>query len=232
MRVRDRVAIGWIDGGQVDGMFAISMINLFTARSARISTVIRVGGSLLSRQRNEVVQGFLDNNDAEWLFFIDTDETMELEAFDKLLDAAHDKDRPVVAGLYFGAWQSDGLYPTPTPMILRRNGTGRFDPVMDIPDDAVIPIDAAGTGALLIHRSVLEAIRTQSNSSALAEHEAGKWCWFKDMAVSGEWFGEDIYFCSRIRDLGFPIYAATGARLAHHKQYWLSDRQFVNGGDK
>jgi len=229
MRVRDRVAIGWIDGGQVDGLFALSMVNLFTSRSSRISSVVRVGGSLLSRQRNEVVQSFLDDGAAEWLFFIDTDEQIDPEAFDKIIDAAHDKERPVVAGLYFGQWPglAENGYPPVTPMIMRKNETGRYNPVWDFPDDAVIPVDAAGTGALLIHRSVLEKIRESSNASAMKDHEQGRWCWFRDMPVAGDWLGEDIFFCRRVRDMGIPIVAATGARLSHHKEYWLSDAQYV-----
>lgn len=226
MRRTDRVAIGWIDGGQVDGLFCVSMLNLFTARSQRISTVIRVGGSLLSRQRNEVVAAFLDDNDAEWLFFIDTDETITPEAFDILCAAAHDSLRPVVAGLYFAAWETGDKYPTPTPMIMRANETGRYNPVWDFPANGVIPVDAAGTGALMIHRSVLTKIRQTSNASALKDHEQGRWCWFRDMPVAGDWFGEDIFFCRRVRDLGIPIHAATGARLGHHKMYWLSDAQY------
>lgn len=227
MRVRDKVSIGWIDGGQVDGLFAVSMLNLFTARNSRISTVIRVGGSLLSRQRNEVVTAFLDDNDADWLFFIDTDEVISPEAFDKITDAAHDKDRPVVAGLYWGQFPGNDVYPSATPMVFRINETGRYDPVWDLPSDAVIPIDAAGTGCLLIHRSVLEAMRVASNESPVGVHEAGRWCWFRDMPVAGDWFGEDIYFSRRVRDLGFNMVAATGARLEHHKTYWLGERQYM-----
>lgn len=227
MRSKDRVAVAWIDGGQVDSAFCESMIALFRWRSERISSIIRISGALLSRQRNQVVASFLDDNDADWLFFIDSDETITAEAFDKICAAAHDKDRPIVAGLYFGAFDGPDAYPTPVPMIMRMNDTGRYNPVRTIPADAVIPIDAAGTGALLIHRSVLLAMREDSLSSpSVAQHEAGIWCWFRDMPVAGEWFGEDIYFCRRARDLGFPMVAATGARLGHHKHYWLTDRQF------
>lgn len=226
MRVRDRVAIAWIDGGTVDGDFAVSLLNLFTARNSRISTVIRIRGSLLSRQRNEIVYAFLNENDAEWLFFIDSDETVTVEAFDKIVDAAHDTLRPIVAGVYFAAWSNDGAHPMPMPMILAQNKVGRYDPIWDMPDDAVIPIDAAGTGALLIHRSVLTAMAEASNASALGVHEASKWCWFRDMPVSGEWVGEDIFFCKRAQDLGFNLVAATGARLGHHKSYWVTDAQF------
>lgn len=222
MRSKDRVSVGWIDGGTVDGEFMVSMLNLNSARGGRISSMIRIAGSLLSRQRNEVVATFLDQDSAEWLFFIDSDETITPEAFDKICAAAHEDERPIVAGLYFGAWEGR-LHPKPVPMILRRNERGTYDSVDDFPADGVIPIDAAGTGALLIHRRVLEAMRTASNESAVAEHEGGKWCWFKDMPIAGAWVGEDIYFCWRATDMGFPIVAATGARLRHHKSYWVTD---------
>lgn len=226
MKAKDRVTIAWIDGGQVDGLFCFSMLNLHQARGGRIASIVRVGGSLLSRERNEVVLTFLEDNTAEWLFMIDSDETITPEAFDKLCAAAHETERPVVAGLYFGIGSQAGPHPEPLPMILRANDHGSYNNVIDFPDDGVIDIDAAGTGALLVHRSVLEAMRTASNESALAVHEAGRWCWFRDMAVGGHWWGEDIFFCRRIRDLGYPIVCATGARLEHHKSYWLSARQF------
>lgn len=223
MKSKDRVAVGWIDPGKVDGEFMLSMLNLNSSRGGRISTMIRIGGSLLSRQRNELVTTFLDQDTAEWLFFIDSDETITPEAFDKVCAAAHEDERPIVAGLYFGAWQGD-LHPKPVPMILRRNERGSFDSIDDFPADGVIPVDAAGTGALLIHRKVLTAIRDASNESDVSQHEAGRWCWFRDMPINGQWVGEDIYFCMRAKDLGFPIVAATGARLRHHKSYWVTDR--------
>ncbi len=224
MRSKDQVTIAWIDPGQVDGLFAVSMLGLYGARTSRISTVIRIGGSLLSRQRNQVITAFLDDNTAEWLFMIDSDETITPEAFDKLCAAAHETERPIVAGIYFGAWESAGPYPRPMPMILRLNERGTYDAIDDFPADRTIPVDAAGTGALLVHRSVLEAMRDDSNAGPMAAHEAGKWCWFRDLAAGGEWVGEDVYFCRNAKRLGFPIVAATGARLGHHKSYWLTDQ--------
>lgn len=226
MRSRDRVAVGWIDGGQVDGLFCVSLMNLFAERKERISTAIRIGGSLLSRQRNELVVQFLDDTDADWLLILDSDETITPAVFDKLIAAAHDTARPIVAGIYFAAWESGGPHPRPLPMVLRVNDRGSYDAVDDLPEDDVIPIDAAGTGCLLIHRGVLQTMRDASNAGPLAQHEAGKWCWFRDMPVAGEWFGEDVYFCRRARDMGFPIVAATGARLGHHKDYWVTDVQY------
>ena len=221
MRSADRVTIGWIDPGLVDGCFATSLLELVRARARRIDGFVRVEGGLLSRQRNEVVKTFLERTDVEWLLFIDSDETITVDAFDKLTAAAHAKDRPVVAGLYFGTQPGGPLgLPRPVPHLYRRADDGvSVVPVADYPADQVIEIDAAGTGCLLVHRRVLERIRELAD-----EHEGPDWCWFRDLPVGGRWLGEDLYFCRRIRALGVPIVAHTGAILAHRRRFWLDER--------
>ena len=221
MKSRDRVVISWPDPGDVAGAFALSMIDLCRQRAQRIESVIRVEGGLLSRQRNEIVKHFLDKASAEWLFMIDSDETISVPAFDKLVAAAHATERPVVAGLYFGTWPGN-LLPQPIPHLYRDADDGiSAAPVMDYPPDSIIEIDRAGTGALLVHRSILEAIRDQAT-----EHEGRDWCWFRDLPVGGLWLGEDMYFCRRVRSLGFKIHAHTGAILHHRRRYWLDERMF------
>lgn len=220
--MKDRVHIGWIDPGQVDGAFATSLIELSRARPQKFDGIIRIEGGLLSRQRNEVVKTFLDHTHAEWLLMIDSDERISVQAFDKLVDAAHAELRPVVAGLYFGTWPSDGLMPTPVPHLYLRAGDGiSVSPVLAYPPDQIIEVDAAGTGCLMVHRSVLEAIRATAT-----EHEGPDWCWFRDLPLGGKWLGEDLYFCRRVQSLGFAIHAHTGAILPHRRRYWLNEQQF------
>lgn len=223
MRTADRVIVAWIDPGLVDGAFTTSLIELFQARPARFDGFLRVEGGLLSRQRNEVVKNFLDTTTAAWLLMIDSDERFTPEAIDKLLSAAHDKDRPVVAGLYFGTWPNPGgLLPKPIPHIYRQGDDGvSVIPVLNYKPDTVIEIDAAGTGCLMVHRSVLETMRANADPS-----EGDSWCWFRDLPLGGLWLGEDLYFCRRIKSLGFPIHAHTGAVLGHRRKYWLDDGQF------
>jgi hypothetical protein len=223
VRTSEKVVLSWIDPGQVDGMFAVCIGELWRHRASRLTGVLRVEGGLISRQRNEVVRSFLDYpGGAEWLFMVDSDEQLTVPTFDKMINTAHALERPVVAGLYFGTWPTHGnLMPMPVPHIYRQGTDGvSVAPVMDYPRDSVIDIDAAGTGALLVHRRVLEAIRDEAG-----EHEGTDWCWFRDLPVGGKWMGEDMYFCRRIRSLGFPIVAHTGAILAHRRRYWLDERQ-------
>lgn len=225
MKSADRVTFSWIDPGLVEGAFATSVIELFRARASRMDGIIRIEGGLLSRQRNEVVKTFLDQTTAQWLLMVDSDERFTPETFDKLVSAAHEKERPVVAGLYFGTWPSpSGLFPSPVPHLYRRGDDGMsVIPIVDYPTDRVIEIDAAGTGALMVHRSVLEAMRENADPS-----EGDSWCWFRDLPLNGLWLGEDLYFCKRVRALGFPIHAHTGALFAHRRRYWLDDRQHLS----
>lgn len=220
MRARDKVSIGWIDPGHVEGMFAVDIATIYANRLSRVDSLIRCeAGGLLSRGRNEVVARFMEHTDAAWLLMIDSDERMSLAAFDKLIDSVHDVERPIMAGLYFGAWPGD-LYPTAMPLIFRSvPGTTRFLPVVDYPDDSIIEVDSAGTGCLLVHRSVFEAFQ-----KVATVHEGSRWCWFRDMPVNGDWYGEDNYFCMTAKELGFQVHANTGVVLPHRKRFWLTDK--------
>jgi len=220
MKSAHKVSIGSCDPGTVNGAFAYRLIQLAQARSARLGPFVRVKGSgLLSKQRNRVVKQFLDGTKSDWLLLIDSDEQLSVEAFDKLLETAHDKERPVVAGLVFAGFGIEGApYPKPVPAIFQDAPEG-FLPLYKYDKDSVFEIDAAGTGCLLIHRSVLEKMRETAD-----KNQGPDWCWFWDGPVDGNWIGEDLLFCRRIRALGFPIYVNTGAILPHQKSYWLDER--------
>jgi len=220
MKSAHKVSIGSCDPGTVNGAFAYRLIQLAQARSARLGPFVRVKGSgLLSKQRNRVVKQFLDGTKSDWLLLIDSDEQLSLEAFDKLLETAHDKERPVVAGLVFAGFGIEGApYPKPVPAIFQDAPEG-FLPLYKYDKDSVFEIDAAGTGCLLIHRSVLEKMRETAD-----KNQGTDWCWFWDGPVDGNWIGEDLLFCRRIKELGFPIYVITGAILPHQKSYWLDER--------
>ncbi len=168
--------------------------------------------------RNRVVKAFLDNTDSDWLLMIDCDEQLTTEAFDLLINTAHDKERPVVSGLVFAAFDAHKhLYPKPLPAIFQDSPEG-FLPLHRYDKNSVFEIDACGTGCVLIHRSVLEKMREMADPN-----QGPDWCWFWDGPIEGKWVSEDLLFSRRIRQLGFPIHVNTGAVLPHEKSYWLSE---------
>src|SRR5690348_8390827 len=113
-------------------MFAMTIASVYAQRRDRIDGLLRVeAGGLLSRGRNELVAQFLQYTDAQWLLMVDSDEQLSVECFDKLVAAVHDTERPIVAGLYFGAWPGE-FYPAACPLIFRcEPGTTRFNPITD-----------------------------------------------------------------------------------------------------
>jgi GT2 family glycosyltransferase len=223
MKTQDRIVVGWIDPGQVDGAFAANIARLYADRHSRIAALARVEGGMVARQRNELCALFL-NTSHEWLLMMDSDEILSIAAFDLLVDTVHDRDRPIVSALVFGAYKGD-LYPTPVPCIFRaaeEGEEGPFRPLDNYPPNTVIEVTSAGGGCLLIHRTVLEKVRDDVG--------LGDWSWFQDGPYGGKWLSEDHLFCMRVREAGFPIHAHTGAILPHRKRYWLDDRHHAHEG--
>lgn len=220
MKTAHKVSIGACDSGQVNAAWAYNIIQLAQARNSRLGPFVRIKGSgLLSKLRNRVVATFLDNTQSDWLLMLDTDEQLSIKAFDMLIDAAHDKERPVVSGLVFAAFDADKhLYPKPVPTIFQDAPEG-FLPLNRYDKDSLFEVDAVGTGCLLIHRSVLTKMREQADPN-----QGTEWCWFWDGPINGTWVSEDLLFSRRVRQLGFPIYAHTGVILPHQKSYWLHDQ--------
>jgi hypothetical protein len=193
MKTGHKVTIGSCDPGSVNGSFAYRLIQLAQARSSRLGPFVRIKGSgLLSKQRNRVVKQFLDNTDSDWLLMI--------------------------AGLVFAGFGVPGKpYPKPVPAIFQDSDKG-FLPLYKYDKNSVFEIDAAGTGCLMVHRSVLEKMRE------VADPNQGKdWCWFWDGPVAGEWIGEDLLFCRRAKALGFKIHVNTAAVLPHQKSFWMEE---------
>jgi GT2 family glycosyltransferase len=223
MKASHKVSIGFCDPGTVNGDFAARLYQLAAMRNEKLGPMVRIKGSgLLSKMRNRIVKMFLENTESDWLLMIDSDEQLTVQTFDLLVDTAHDKERPIVSGLVFAAMDAQkNLYPKPMPTIFQDVPEG-FIPLDNYDRNAIFQVEAAGTGCLLIHRSVLEKMREVADP-----HQGVDWCWFWDGPVNGVWTGEDLLFSRRVRQLGFPIYVNTAAILPHQKQYWLDERHHL-----
>ena len=223
MKASHRVCIGMVNNGTIDAMLAIDLIHIAKERNGHFDHMVQVGNiGLTTRSRNVVVKTFLEQTDAEWLLMIDSDERLSLEAWHKLLDAANDKDRPIVSGLVFAAFfdGEDSLRPVPT--IYRMDPEKGLEAIDGYPIDELIEVDATGTGCLLIHRSVLLDMQKQATSN-----QGKDWAWFVEGAIDGTYFGEDLLFSKRLKSMGYKIFAHTGAILPHHKQFWLDERHHI-----
>lgn len=156
----------------------------------------------VAHNRNNLVRAFLES-DADALLFIDDDMSWKTEALDKLVEHFDPKKRPVVGGLAFG-YDNGTIFTT----LHRSTGQpGRYVRLAAFPQDGLIEVDATGGACLLVARHVFERV---------AEGRSG-YPWFQDEMLGDKETGEDIVFCSRVREAGFPIYVATGVNFAHIK---------------
>jgi len=216
----EKITIGICSPGYVSTMFMTSILDLARSQKVLNQFVTLEGSGVISRLRNQVVSTFLEKTKDDWLLMIDTDQKLTIENFKKLINAADREERPIVAGLVFGGWQTGKLYLEPVPCIFKLGESNGLFAYHDYPPESVVEVDAAGTGCLMVHRRVLETFR--ENADAL--HQGERWCYFQDMPLHQEWVGEDLLFCLRAKALGFPIYAATGCILPHERRYWLDDK--------
>lgn len=218
------VVVGYLDNGSWSACFGLSYRDLTLYDLMKSRRIVRNGGRELRSlctsgnlpdARNDVVRAFLETTDGEWLFFVDTDMGFSREIVDQLMASADKEARPVVGALCFAARRgpilnmyADTYHVHPTVYQKNPDGLTGFTPYPAYPIDSVVPVDATGTAAVLIHRTVLEAVREKFGTD-----------WFTRVGTEdGEgYYSEDLSFCIRLAELGIPMHVNTAVRTVHHK---------------
>jgi len=219
---RDEVSYSWHES--MWEMFAHDRAHGRHLRDRRLA--IRTHPIRMVQSRNLVVRAFLDETDAEWLFWVDTDMGWRPDALERLLSAADPATAPMVGGLCFGLYPTgyDGMgglrfNVTPTLFLIAKrvkDGAPVYSPMPTYPEDTVTQVHATGSAFLLVHRTVFEKVR--------AEH--GEHWYDQIIDGDGEVLGEDISFCLRAGALGVPMFVDTGTPTTHHKHVWIGEDDF------
>lgn len=225
MKKNETIHITWCHAGEVDAFFAHSIMTIIQKMPNRIGSFNNILGlGLLSKSRNMAIKHFLDNTTDDWVFLVDADEYIGIPEFKLLIDAADADERPFMCGLYFAANFTKPDLLQAIPLIFELTEENGVQPYFDYPRNEIVEIYAAGTGAMLIHRSVLEYMREYGK-----EVYGKDWAWFQDGPLEeNRWLSEDLTFCGRVQHLGIPMYAHTGAIFPHHKKFWLMESHFLN----
>jgi len=217
IKKEDSIAIGWCDNGLTEGMFSHGLAE--TALHGRMSEmnithILRVAGNQLPRQRQELFNVWADEAKTDWLLWVDSDIILTLDLLTKLLIAVDENSRPVVSGIYF--IDRSGTFKTPTPAIFYDNSEYDIESVHPLPHDKVIKVDICGMGLMLMHRSVIEKMRTAINGQSFF-NEVGK--------SDGSFIGEDVTFCRNLKKANIEIFANTSAIATHIKKINI-DQEF------
>lgn len=233
----DAVTVAYIhDGDGVDYSFHHSTLQLLDYdlhNNARIWTggwnPVRCGTDGLPFARNLAVKAFLDDSEAHWLWWIDTDMGFPPDVVDRLFEAADPVERPVMGALCFANREVDndgmgGKRSLAAPVIMHWSkeivdGDVRlgFDTRWDYPPDTVVRCDGIGMACVLIHRSVFEKVR---------ETYGDEWYSRARNPSTGELISEDLSFCARMMALDIPVHVHTGVKTTHAKRIWLAEEDY------
>lgn len=176
---------------------------------------VRCGPGALDKARNVAARVFLDQTTCDWLWFVDTDMGFLPNTLSQLIDTANPATRPVVGALYYGQIDgaADGMggwETRPLPIVYGWE-QDRFVEVDSVPEASLVQVAGTGAGCLLIHRSVLDTLRSTLGDT-----------WF-DYAHydDGERLGEDLSFFARLGAADIPVVVHTGIVTTHHKEQWI-----------
>jgi hypothetical protein len=227
------VLAAYLHPNTVSHSFSDSLMRLFAYDLSSSQRVVAGGGPLMFRcgpgglveARNDVVRHFLDESQAEWLWFVDSDMGFAPDTVDRLLEAAHPTERPVVGGLCFALKETGpdgmcGFRTEPVPTLYgwgqKPDGESGFAVRRDYRINTLTQVAGTGSACILIHRNALKAVR-----------EAEGDVWYDRVAYpSGMKVSEDLSFCYRLGKLGIPVFVHTGVRTTHHKQVWVGEEDY------
>lgn len=219
-----QVIVSWLYPGTVEGEFCDSLFDMLAhdllGRQRIAARLSMRSGALLAAARNEVVKQFLDLDVCDWLLFIDSDMVFARDSLERLFASADPIEHPILGGLCYGLDPLTGPFPTLYKFMKTDGGVMTWRPNGLVDDEdpnhwpnrdtGLLQVDGTGAAFLMIHRSVLLAMRERGYSKAYP--------WFMESELpGGHPAGEDITFCVRARQLGFPITVDLDLRIGHKK---------------
>lgn len=152
---------------------------------------------------------------AEWMFLMDVDQIYQLNTVPKLLETAQKHDAKIVSVLYHlgrapygpvAGWTKEKKEGTSYV-----NSTGHDWKLDYAPlGEGVVEVDWVGSGGLLIHKDVIDAI---------------EWPPFLDVWEPGRGIrseGHDVHFCRRAKAKGFRVLVDTSVKSSHGKFTYVS----------
>lgn len=220
---RETVVVAYIHPGMVSSYFTTSLMHMLLfdripGRQHIVGVFEEWSSANVSAPRNALTKRFVDDTDADWLLWIDSDMAWQPEALEALLASADPTERPIVGGLCFGALH-DELFPTIYHLAAMDGGGFSTVRVNDYPPGAMIRCTATGAAFLLIHRSALVAIRDHGFNRTFP--------WFQETENNGQPVGEDITFSLRAGQLDIPVHVNASVRVGHHKSTLLTEERFL-----
>ena len=223
IKQEETLSIAWCDNGSTDGKFTEQMLfNLLGAQTngIKIDQFLRITGNQISRQREELFWQWKNTMPSDWILWIDSDIILNTDALKILINSVDKDTRPVVSGLYFISKEAEQTLPKPMPCIFVNPQDDDFAliPIEPLPTNELIEIDSAGMGFVLMHKSIIEKLDTKYKDEPVFAEHAG---------IGKNFISEDIAFFRKLKSVGVPVYAHTGAHVQHIKRFSLDINYYL-----
>lgn len=241
-----KVTFGAVYGSQVDTWYFQSVLDMLMKNPpegyALADGAVGVrSGPLLSQGRGHLLGTFHEHTDGDCLVMIDTDQCFSPELFwDMVACYRFMKNEHPDTGILAGVtWMSGHpKLETPMPNFWHAGpGPGQLVHAATYEKDHIVEVAAVGCSNLVVGRDVAAHFVAENinpfhhlpvlNWAAMAHDLAG---WddpvkIEDVIRRAVWgadqLGEDMSFCTRVRDAGFRIFVHTGLEYSHSKNYLL-----------
>jgi hypothetical protein len=221
----DNIIVCWCDGGLTDGKFTEGLVYSILTSEVPIRSAMRIQGNQIGRQRQNAFDFWLDHTDFPWILWVDSDIVLTNEALEKLWFEADPTTKPVISGVYFISKENEQSVMTPFPALFQfTKDPNVISYIHPLPANALVKVDAAGFGFVLMHRSAAEKMREFH----------GERPFFNETGVGEKFVSEDINFFRAMKEAEVPLFAHTGATVKHmkrfaydlefYKMYWNSDK--------
>ena len=221
-----------IDGGEWSASFGLSWTDMMVHDQAKSGRILGLNGSAqyvrkqcgamgLASARSEIAAYFLEQ-DAEWLFMIDSDMGYEPDTIDRMIASAERNDVQVLGALCFAQKidreQNQGpmgavryrIVPTLYRFVtVESTGEQGFQSITKYQRDAFQPVGATGAACLLVHRDVFAAVGPEPFMPITDPTADGN--------GTPRTFSEDLSFCVRVQGKGFSIGVDTSIKTSHYK---------------
>ena len=211
----ETLSIGWCDNGLTDGKFTEGLMYttlMAPSKGIMVNNAVRVQGNQIGRQRQALFDMWADQIKTDWLLWVDSDIVLTEDVLKLLWDSADKVNRPIVSGVYFISKQNERSVMQPMPAIFDNVDDHTIQYHHPLPENQLIPVDSAGFGLVLMHKSIVPKLREAFPDQSVFAEEEG---------IGDKYVSEDIVFFRKVRSLGIPVYAHTGALVKHMKRFAL-----------
>lgn len=222
-------------GGMGNSMFFSSVLQLqdvMIRNGMHMHHCFMANESLIDRARNGLVHEYLTRSDAEYLLFVDADiqfrpeDVLAMMSFDKeLICGPYPKKHinwPVVIEAIKNGVEN-------IEILNKLVGEYVFTPLDgDTKMEKIIRVSEAGTGMMLIHRSVFDKMKEAfpenyyiSDDSRILETEGKRemHAYFRTAIVDNRYLSEDYYFCHKWREIGGDVWLFPWSQCTHYGTY-------------